>query len=310
MAATFWARPIDAPPRWSGLTLDRTPIEFSATFAASGPCELRFACEAQADPQTPAGYWRAAERLNHQLARTFGAELETLSRVFGLYEPRQSEPLLAAWHAAGAGADGRPVFKIYLCPAARGGGGEAALLAETFAGLGLAGHWRALERVVGQDAAWSLVSIDLAGAATASIKVYERLLGYDPAAVARRLALCPGSAAGAADLLVDAMTGGTRELPWCVVAYSFVPAGCNRTIFHLPVPPGLPRAQVDAAIARTLGCLALPGAAFARLCARDLARTYVSVQAPAGRPRLATYLAPRHYEQRHGLCFAPRWPAT
>src|SRR5580692_5346298 len=55
-------RPPEAEPRWSGLTDDSTPTEFSVVFSGKASPRLRVLFEPQGDPASPKAYWEAGCR--------------------------------------------------------------------------------------------------------------------------------------------------------------------------------------------------------------------------------------------------------
>jgi hypothetical protein len=307
MASSWASRRLGDPPAWSGLTRDRSPFELSANFDRQG-VELRFALEPHGEASHPVSYWRAASSLADRLCAEHGARRDFFDRVADLYVPVTDAVYMAAAFATGVGRRGRPAFKIYLPLEASGVGRERALLASTFGRLHLAEAWERLDALVGPDAQWSLLALDLAGGAEPSFKAYERLMGFDPARLAGRVRHGVETKPELIARFCDAMEVGP-DTSWSVLTYAFRGATCTRTTYHLPFSPHGDEASVRARVLSAFAALGIPSEPYRRLLARSLGlfHTYVSCQEVDGEPRLTTYLSPRFFQDRHGVCQVPAW---
>ncbi len=111
-----WAqRSLLEPPRWSGLTEDCSPLEYSMVVSKDGP-DLRVLVEAQADPACPRTYWQAGVRLTETLQREWGCRPEILEKILAHFIPSRPdhEVFGCMWHGAWVRRDGRPLFRLYL----------------------------------------------------------------------------------------------------------------------------------------------------------------------------------------------------
>src|SRR5262245_11810142 len=116
------------PARWSGVTDDSTPFEYSVAFQQSG-ARLRFLFEPQNDPATAASYWQAAKRCTRLLKSTWNANITPALAIEDLFEPR-----VPVFLSAGHGVElysGRPAgFKVYFNAMARGTDHSAQLVGQ------------------------------------------------------------------------------------------------------------------------------------------------------------------------------------
>ena len=178
-------RRLPVPPRWSGVTDDCTPIEFSTSFDARGT-RVRFLIEAQDDPASPASYWAAGERLGTYLAAMHDVVLEPMSAIKDLFSPTDPNALLAIWHSLEFRKDGPPLCKIYLNPAARGRGAARTLIVTALDRLGLGHAIQGLLKLLHDDDVITHLAIDLVKADQARVKVYARHFRAMPAEFDRR----------------------------------------------------------------------------------------------------------------------------
>jgi len=166
-------RRLPVPPRWSGVTDDCTPIEFSTSFDARGT-RVRFLIEAQDDPASPASYWAAGERLDAHLGSMHDVVLEPMAAIKDLFSPTDPNALIAIWHSLEFRKDGPPLCKIYLNPAARGRDAARTLIVAALDRLCFGRAIRGLLKLLHDDDMITHLAIDLVTAEHARVKVYVR----------------------------------------------------------------------------------------------------------------------------------------
>lgn len=174
-----------APPRWSGVTDDCTPIEFSTSFDAGGT-RVRFLIEAQDDPASPASYWAAGERLSTHQATMTDVGLEPMLAISDLFLPTDPNALFAIWHAMEFRKDGPPLCKVYFNPAARGRDAARTLVLAALDRLGFGHASDELLKLLNGNDVITHLAIDLASTARARVKVYARHFRAAPVDFDRR----------------------------------------------------------------------------------------------------------------------------
>jgi len=162
------------PPRWSGLTDDSSPIEFSVVFR-SHACQLRLLFEPQADPQTPLAYWNSARRITRYLAKRWGANIESACAIESLFRPRGRNVYLSGGHAVQSQPGRPPTCKVYYNAMAQGQENAHQVVGEALNVLGFAKAWKALERTLGPRDRVELLALDLTE--QARVKLYVRPIG-------------------------------------------------------------------------------------------------------------------------------------
>jgi hypothetical protein len=178
-------RRLPVQPRWSGVTDDCTPIEFSTTFNAR-ETRVRFLIEAQDDPASPASYWNAGERLGAHLATMDGIRLEPMLAISDLFSPTDPNALFAIWHAMEFCKDGPPLCKIYLNPAARGRDTARTVVLAALDRLGFGRASDRLLKLLNRNEVITHLAIDLVSATQARVKIYTRLFRAAPLDFDRR----------------------------------------------------------------------------------------------------------------------------
>lgn len=173
-------RRLPVPPRWSGVTDDCTPIEFSTSFDP-GQTKIRFLIEAQEDPASPASYWTAGARLSAYLQTIPGITLEPLKAIEDLFAPTDPNALIAIWHSMEFGVDGPPLCKVYLSPAAHGRDVALAVLAAALRRLGFGAAVGGLVETLRAGDLVTHLSLDLVPGPEARVKIYVRHFGATPA---------------------------------------------------------------------------------------------------------------------------------
>ncbi len=319
-------RNLDLPPRWSGVTDDCTPFEFSIAIGG-GPPSIRFLLETQDDPASPATYWTAGMRLTKWLARTYGVDLKRFDRVKDLFVPTDPLAYSAIWHGADFRLGGLPLFKVYLFPAAQGRIRADTVVREAISRLGFSHLWPSLLNLRGQKDVFNILSLDLSSESRARVKVYIRhrdaMLGELEARCGLACDNVPGDwssfcrvIAGGQDPLSLRPIGGVYHLT------SEEPDRITRAVLSLPLFPYAENDQVAyIRIRRLLADFDLPDEVYAR-CVKAFAsapldsekglHTYVSFQREAGRPRITLYFGSRVYYKRYGcLALDPErcWPS-
>ncbi|TYO68385.1 hypothetical protein FXV83_00705 [Bradyrhizobium hipponense] len=178
-------RQLPIQPRWSGVTDDCTPIEFSAAFDTN-ETRVRFLIEAQDNPASPASYWHAGERLGAHLATMKDIRLEPMMAIRDLFLPTDPNALFAIWHAMEFRKDGPPLCKIYLNPAARGRDAARTVVLAALDRLGFGHASDGLLKLLNSNDVITHLAIDLVSAAQARVKVYARHFRAAPAEFDRR----------------------------------------------------------------------------------------------------------------------------
>lgn len=160
------------PPRWSGVTDDCTPIEFSTSFDADGT-RVRFLIEAQDPLPSPQTYWSAGKRLSQQMAHGCPASLKLIEALGNVFRPTDPNALFAMWHAVDYREHAAPLCKVYFNPAAQGREASARVVATALELLGVGHGVHALLPELCGDPITHF-AVDLVSAAKARAKIYLR----------------------------------------------------------------------------------------------------------------------------------------
>jgi DMATS type aromatic prenyltransferase len=177
MAGSWGSRSIgEAPPWKSDVTDDHTPYELSLALEGGQP-EIRFLMESQrkSGPTTLQSSWDDGLALNDRLQQEFGVPMERFKRVEDLFEPRNPTARFSLWHAFCLKPNGKPEFKLYLNPKARGAENSKALVKEALSRLGFTNAWRFLSEVAMRRGAKDQLcyfSLDLSGQRVSRVKIY------------------------------------------------------------------------------------------------------------------------------------------
>jgi DMATS type aromatic prenyltransferase len=327
LSASWGAVPLAAPPRWSGITDDCSPLEFSVVYGGSQP-ELRFLVEPHGEPASPAAYWSAGQQLTAWLRERFALSTEPLECVEELFVPIEGDvPVyFAVYHAVVFRPGQPPLFKIYLNPGARGMP-DREVCAEALQRLGLGAAWTAIAAVLTPYDQLVFFSLDLSPQLGARAKVYVRHRGATVADLERTASAAAEYQVGDARALCQAIVGEPEPdlyRPPLTTLYCAPdqPERPQRAALQLPLYPYAPDDAV--AYERIRGCLVEHGLDPERYerCVRALApgslaeesglHGWVSLQREHGRPRITTYFHPRVYRARYGpLALDPArcWPS-
>jgi hypothetical protein len=209
IAAGWGARPVHAPLLPSGIS-HGVPWELSCV---AGSKELRVFVEAQADPPSPLGYWRAAEAVT-ELAASHGADVSRL-RAWSAGLPTTLPRPARTWHAIAVPPEGPIRWHAYL----------------TCDGLEVLRRADLQPPPLRTDDRITIVSLDLAP--RPRVKAYVLMPHATPADLAVHSPDGP--------MFADAMLGGAPA-PWWLVA---VGLGADpTTALHFPAR------HLDAATAR------------------------------------------------------------
>jgi DMATS type aromatic prenyltransferase len=315
---------LPVPPRWSGVTDDCTPIEFSTSFDAS-QTKVRFLVEAQDDPASPASYWAAGGRLSAHLATMLGVTLEPLKAVEDLFAPTDPNALIAIWHSIEFRVGSPPLGKVYLSPAAHGRGAARAVLAAALRRLGLGAAVDGLVKTLRADDLVTHLSLDLVAGPEARVKVYVRHFRAAPADLVRRAEA--GAGLDFADVCGLICPGA--EVLWqrpVMTCYHFTAANRARPsgmTLYLPLHPYAPTDLIAAERIASLLTQAGFGAAVYRRIVADLIpqrrggsddglHTYVAYQRNARGGQVTAYFNPRLFQAEFGrLALDPErfWPS-
>src|SRR6185295_4736797 len=76
-----------AKPRWSGVTDDSTPFEYSVAFRRD-EARLRMLFEPQADPASATTYWQAGKRCTRRLQKAWAANIGSGLEIEELFKPK------------------------------------------------------------------------------------------------------------------------------------------------------------------------------------------------------------------------------
>jgi len=198
-----WAdHPIDRGPLWSSdLTDDHTPYEFSVAFRQDR-AELRMLVEAQTPGGSAHDQWRAALRLQGELASSLAVNRERFDAISPWFAPgADGRARFALWHAVVFDPAGNHLIKVYLNPAV---GGASDASHRVRAALLALGHDHAVEtlaRLAEDGHQPCYLSLDLTDAG-ARVKVYLARRGITAAAHVEQLRrISPEAADDAARLL-------------------------------------------------------------------------------------------------------------
>ena len=173
-------RKLPRAPRWSGVTDDCTPIELSIAIGRRR-ARIRFLIEAQDDPASAMSYWKAGTRVSRSLIEDHGACAERLNAIANLFVPTDPMSFFAVWHSVEFGADGAPLCKIYLNPAARGRRGSAEVVREALARLGFASVVAPIMSMLSGNDIFTHLALDLSDRPGARVKIYMRHFNARPA---------------------------------------------------------------------------------------------------------------------------------
>lgn len=166
-------RQLTEPALWpSDIADDHTPVEFSLALAAGAAPSLRVMGETLAAVPGPAANRRAAQDLLARWVSVYGLSTGRLEQVSDLFLPEAPAGLFGMWFSLVFGPAGRPAFKVYLDPAARGAQRAPELVAEGLARLGLASGYRRLRASMGERDRFSFFALDLHEAPGSRVKVY------------------------------------------------------------------------------------------------------------------------------------------
>ena len=325
-------RPLTSAPRWSAISDDCTPFEFSVVLR-QGPPVIRVLLEAQDDPAGPATYWHAGRRLTAWLASRFDVPLDRLAAIEELFQPEDPLAYWSLWQSVDFGADRLPRVKVYLNPNARGRERAAGLVDEALSRLGCAAGASALNRLPGDpDARPVVLSLDLTPGPEARVSVHLQLRRPSAADLEALSALAPGTRSGDATRFLAAVTGRT-DGAWMRSMFATVhldsghpgSAGRGRPAavgLHLPAFPycehdGIARDRVT----RLLEQVGLSPATYER-CVQAMARaplekeeglhSFVSFLRAGGHPRVIVSFGSRLYYDRYGwIALDPSrwWPS-
>jgi DMATS type aromatic prenyltransferase len=319
---------LPVPPRWSGLSDDCTPIEFSTSFDVEG-AKIRFLIEAQADPASPESYWAAGERLTAYLAETHDLVLNSLEAIKDLFSPTDPNALFAVWHSLEFRKAGPPMCKIYLNPAARGRHNDRALIVAALDRLGFRRATDQLIKLLRDDDMITHFAIDLVAAEQARVKVYVRQFRAAPSDLDRLAERIGIRAQQRFAETCDIMCPGTNILSqrpvmtcyYLTAANTGAPVGMT---LYLPLHPYAPTNQVAAErIAALLSQVGLSASTYLRIADRligdrgdrDGLHPYVAYKRSVGnenKDQVTAYFSPTLFQPDFGrLALDPDrfWPS-
>jgi Tryptophan dimethylallyltransferase len=321
VATESWgSRSVEEMPRWSAVTDDCSPFEFSLAIE-SGSTELRVLVEPQRDPASPESYWTAGLELARRLRSDFGAAIDRLELVSDLFRPG-AEAYFSTFYGIVFRSGERPLFKLYLNPKARGPQQARSTISSALARLGHPQAALRFESLMRPDDEYQFLCLDLVQHGDARTKIYIRhrrstvdkwcahLEQTDPRAAADARVLCGAILEGeprrppvsmyTLKAEADEISGCAAQLP--TFYSSDTGATLHDRVIRLLTSYGLPTSLYVRSVE-----------AFAGPSPSDQVgmHNYVSVQRPQGAPRVTVYLCPRVYLERLGpIGFDPQvtWP--
>jgi hypothetical protein len=311
-------------PRWSGLTDDSTPTEYSIVFISHDSGRLRVLFEPQADPASPATYWEAGRRVTRWLGKRWGASLDHALEVEDIFIPQDPQMNICVGHAVEF--DQQPSFKMYYNAMAAGPSNAIQLVDEAFRRLGYLRPWNTLRQVLGPGDRIELFALDLTP--ETRLKLYVRPIQADLDRI-RRL-YCASSTADPQDVgrMWDIVAGSRRPETSRPVflTYQFSHPDDqrpSRTALSIPLFPGV-RSDLGATrrIRRLLRAFEMPVDSYTA-CVRAMAdlplqqeegiHSYVALQRNPHNVAIVPYFNPRLYFRRYGWLArdpACTWPTA
>lgn len=304
-----WGSRTSREARWSDITDDSSPFEFSVAIEDGTP-ELRMLTEAQGDQPSLLSNWLAAWQLTAEIRRAHGVSLARAQCIADVFEPTKRTSVFSLWHAACFRHGRLPTFKLYFNPLARGEDKAEEVVEEAFSRLGQSGCFAWVKQyAMLRDSDDQLVyfSLDLGDFAEVRTKVYvahRNATAYD---VERVMQAVPGHVSGDAlefcDSVVHTLGPFARRPLLTCMAFVAGRAEPVTSTLHLPIRCYLPSDQV----ALENICMFLPpedartyervvqAMASRPLHAGGGIQTYASFRRVDGCKRLTVYLSPEMY---------------
>jgi len=313
-------QPLDRPPRWSGMTDDCSPVEWSIGFGRAGP-ELRVLVEAQRDPASVATYWEASRGLTRWVVDDLDGDDAVVAGIIDELTPTDPDAYAAAYHGIELRRDGSVRTKVYLNPAAAGDRWTVA--GAVLDRLGLTAQKDLILSAVG-PVNLALIAFDLEPADRARVKLYVRSSSLDVLGAVADLCETPGSADHRPFVVGLYGSEVLGRQPWLAVhlaAAAHASVGQitrpTRAVLSLPVYESeTARPSTAERIAALLAAHDLDAAAYDRAVAALAAirpagvptvigsygmHSWVSFQRePDGHPRITVYFRLRAFAPRYG----------
>jgi DMATS type aromatic prenyltransferase len=317
-------RPPEAEPRWSGLTDDSTPTEFSVVFSRREAPRLRVLFEPQGDPASPRAYWEAGCRMTRTLGRRWGASIEQALELEDIFVPEDPNMHLCMGHAIEL--DDQPAFKMYFNAMAKGPERAVSLVDEAFHRLGYSRPWNELRKTLGPADRIELFALDLTP--VTRLKLYLRPMHADLAHITRLYSVSATADPNDVKMMWDIL--GKPAVPEnsrpVFLTYQFNEAGDDRpsrTALSIPFFPGVSSdLAAERRTCRLLRALEMPIAAYTA-CVRAMAdaplsreegiHSYVALQRNPRDVAVVAYFNPRLYARRYGWLArdpARTWPTA
>ncbi len=314
----------NAEPRWSGLTDDSTPTEFSVVFSGKADPRLRVLFEPQGDPASPQAYWEAGCRVTRWLRERWGASIEQALQVEDIFIPEDPNMFLCMGHAVEF--DDQPAFKMYYNAMSKGPANARQCVDQAFRRLGYTRAWDALQKILGPQDRIELFALDLTPATR--LKLYLRPMNADLEHITRLYSISTTAQPEDVSLMWDIL--GKPRVPErsrpVFLTYQFNDAEDerpSRTALSIPLFPGVPSDL--AAVRRTcrlLRAFDMPVESYTA-CVRAMAdaplaqeegiHSYIALQRNARDVAVVAYLNPRLYVRRYGWLArdpARTWPTA
>jgi 4-hydroxy-3-methylbut-2-enyl diphosphate reductase len=310
------ARPLAAPACWpSEVSDDHSPAELSVEFSQGGVPAVRLLAEPLAGLPGNRANAQAALTVVRRVADRFGYPLGQFDAVRELFLPDGPQGSFALWLALLLRPGGKPTFKVYFNPAARGVGEAPRLVAEALARLGYGPSYSMIADHALQRAGdhFSFFSLDL-GAKRPRVKVYVAHHDAEAASLEAEARMVVGDDARSVGDFCRLAGGASGPFTGRPLHAAYTLAGGDARprgyTLHLPIRDYVTDDAAALARARTLMAArgldpAMLNRAVSAMTGRPLDQgrgliAYVSLRLGAIRPGLTVYLSCEAYQARPG----------
>jgi DMATS type aromatic prenyltransferase len=317
-------RPFDAEPRWSGLTDDCTPTEFSVVFSGKSEPRLRVLFEPQGDPASPQTYWEAGCRMTRFLGHRWNASIEQALKIEDIFVPEDPDMYLCMGHAVEL--DDEPAFKMYFNAMAKGPSRATECVDEAFRRLGYSRPWEELHKVLGPSDRIELFALDLTP--VTRLKLYLRPMQANMDHITRLYSVSTTADPSDVKMMWDFLgkPRNPEQSRPVFLTYQFNDAGDerpSRTALSIPLFPGVSSdLAAERRTCRLLRALGTPDESY-KACVRAMAdaplsqeegiHSYIALQRNTRDVAVVAYFNPRLYFPRYGWLArdpARTWPTA
>jgi DMATS type aromatic prenyltransferase len=310
------ARALSEPPLWpSGLSDDKTPIEFSVAFEDDGLPSLRLCVDPIAEVPSHAANLQVSREILESLASRFGFSLDQFHAVSDLFLAEELRGKFVLWLSVVLRLDAPPTFKVYFNPEAQGLGRAPHLIEKALGRLGFHDGFPALSRHALRHGMnldrFTIFSLDLGEKSRSRVKVYASHYTAEVTDIERAASVARGIEFGRLRDFCYLIGGGpgpfaARPL---ISSYAFVEGDTDRPsgyTLHLPVRDYV--TDDEASRARVIALLSQHGfdsSAFERVLTSVARRPlsegvglipYASLRLGVLRPGVTVYLSSEIYD--------------